>query len=148
MISHDLIQKAIINKLKGDATLITLIGSSNNVKESQWQGTTFNYPAIRIGEIQQTPLGAGTGDAILKGSSLTFRVESYSEEASSRQVSKINNQVVSILFDAFIYGYDDSSANTFNILRIACLNMGSNLRLEENLWYANSYFISELHKTS
>lgn len=144
MISEDLIQKAILTKLKADATLITLIGSANNIKESQWQGTTFSYPAIRVGSIRQSPVG-NTGNSRTRLSNILFAVESFSEDASSKEVKQINNRVYTVLFDTEIYGLNDSNVHTFNILKIDLISSGESMRLQDDLWYQQSNFTSEVH---
>jgi hypothetical protein len=142
MISNELIQKAILTKLKADATLVGYLGSSNNIKESQWQGSTFSYPANRIGEFFQVPLLNGTRTKL---SQITFRVETYSEKASSQECQKINGRVVDVLFDSFIYGLNDTGVHTFNLIKIDCVSSGNLVRVTENLWYCASNYRSELH---
>ena len=51
MISNDLVQAAIVAKLKADTTLVawlTARSAENEIRESQWQGTVFSFPAVRV----------------------------------------------------------------------------------------------------
>ena len=49
MISDELIQAAIISKLKATSSLTSLLAEGvAGVKEYQWQGDDFKYPAVRL----------------------------------------------------------------------------------------------------
>jgi hypothetical protein len=60
MISPELVQAGIITKLKADAALIawlTARSASSEIRENQWQGRQFVYPAIRVDLLPQTEPG-------------------------------------------------------------------------------------------
>lgn len=60
MINPNLIRAAIIAKLQADTALaawLTARSASSEIRESQWQGVTFVYPAIRIDLLPQTEDG-------------------------------------------------------------------------------------------
>ena len=42
------VQASWIAYLKAQSTLISLLANNSQVKESQWQGEIFSYPAVRI----------------------------------------------------------------------------------------------------
>jgi hypothetical protein len=48
MRTPDEVQVALIEHLKADATLITLLGTADNIKEVEWQGADYTYPAVRV----------------------------------------------------------------------------------------------------
>lgn len=56
MLRNDEIQAALIAKLKGNATIVALLSSSGDIKEDQWQGTNFVYPAVRLQLNSNEPL--------------------------------------------------------------------------------------------
>lgn len=60
MISLDLVQAAIIAKLKADIPLVnwlTGLSAVNEIRENQWQGLQFVYPAVRVDLLPQTEPG-------------------------------------------------------------------------------------------
>jgi hypothetical protein len=60
MISPELVQAGIITKLKADTALIawlTTYSAQNEVRENQWQGRQFVYPAVRVDILTQTEPG-------------------------------------------------------------------------------------------
>jgi len=60
VISHELVQAGIITHLKADAALIawlTTFSAQNEIRENQWQGVTFVYPAVRVDLLTQTEPG-------------------------------------------------------------------------------------------
>lgn len=48
MKTPDEVQVAFIEHLKADATLVALLGSADKIKEVEWQGAEFTYPAVRV----------------------------------------------------------------------------------------------------
>ncbi len=82
MISNDLIQAAIISKLKADSALIEWLterGSSKEIRENQWQGRSFSYPAVRVDLGTQTEQGNPPCY-----STMPFSIYSYTEDDSSQ----------------------------------------------------------------
>lgn len=60
MISPDLVQAGIITHLKADTALIawlTTYSAQAEVRENQWQGREFVYPAVRVDLLNQTEPG-------------------------------------------------------------------------------------------
>lgn len=60
MISPELIQAGIIAKLKADSALTTFLtdrSAGDEIRENQWQGRQFVYPAIRVDLLTQTEPG-------------------------------------------------------------------------------------------
>jgi hypothetical protein len=60
VISPDLVQAAIVSHLKADTALInwlTTYSAEDEVRENQWQGRAFVYPAVRVDLLPQTEPG-------------------------------------------------------------------------------------------
>ena len=56
MIDNDDIQAGLVAYLKAQTTtIVALLDSSGEIKEDQWQGTTFLYPAVRVDLGPQLP---------------------------------------------------------------------------------------------
>ena len=52
MISNNEIQEALTTKLQAETLVLAELSDTNEIREDQWQGTTFSYPAIRINMIR------------------------------------------------------------------------------------------------
>jgi hypothetical protein len=85
------VQIALLAYLKAQASLVTLLTVSNNIKETQWQGTDFVYPAVRVGN-DVLPSQDGCKPDEVEGAILCF-----SEQKSSKQCSQIASEVSKIL---------------------------------------------------
>lgn len=60
MISDELVQAGIIAKLKANLALTTFLtdrSAGDEIRENQWQGRSFVYPAIRVDLLTQTEPG-------------------------------------------------------------------------------------------
>ena len=87
MIANNNIQAAIITKLKADTDLVawlTARSASNEIRESNWQGAAFTYPAVRVQTGTQQP-GPDTSHCYLTTSEIPFTVLCFSESDSSQQ---------------------------------------------------------------
>jgi len=49
------VQEALVTLLKADAALAVDLGDANQVKEAEWRGKVFSYPAVRVDLIDMTP---------------------------------------------------------------------------------------------
>ena len=87
MLSNDDIQAGLVAKLKASTTIVALLASGTSIKEDQWQGTTFVYPAVRV------DLGMQLPRANCDGAEVTFSVLCYSEDASSRKADELAGTV-------------------------------------------------------
>ncbi len=86
MIAPHVIQADIIADILSQSSITSLLASVNEVREDQYQGTVYGYPAIRVALISQTPL-IGPYPCDLTTLNLTLRV--YTEGGSSRSNSVI-----------------------------------------------------------
>ena len=94
MFDNSVIQAAIITKLKAATALATILGGANTeIREDQWQGTRFVYPAVRVELGTQIPNGETNCTAV----NVPITVLCYSENSSSRQADQIAGVVSTIL---------------------------------------------------
>jgi len=48
MINHNEIQEFFITKLKANTALVNLMGANDEIRERQWAGLSYDYPAVRV----------------------------------------------------------------------------------------------------
>jgi len=87
LINPNNIQAGLLTKLQGTAAITSLLSSSAQIKEDQWQGTTFVYPAVRI------DLGKIYPVADCNECTVEFDIECFSEKDSSHESNNIAFQV-------------------------------------------------------
>ena len=93
MISPNLLQAAIVARLQANAVLIAALpDGANGVKEAEWHGTGFNYPAVRVDRPRLEPQPNG-GHCIDQVSNATIDVAIISKRESSRPASVIMGMV-------------------------------------------------------
>lgn len=139
MIANDILQKVIVARLKADAPLVAALnGSDEEVREQQWQGRNFTYPAVRVALGTQAPRIEMTP---CEWARLSFSILCLSEERSSQQTDNIaglvnaalHNKAWTVTADGF----------RFHFIRSAGLN--SAIRMSERVWRAEAFFIADLH---
>lgn len=60
IVANHLVQRGIVTKLKADTALIawlTARSAQSEIREDQWQGRNFVYPAVRVDLQPQEPVG-------------------------------------------------------------------------------------------
>jgi hypothetical protein len=83
MISNDDIQAGIIAYMKSKPAIVSLLSKAGDIKESQWMGTDFTYPAIRVYvDFSPTIPPCSPDDA-------NIGIEVYSEQKSSAEAQNI-----------------------------------------------------------
>lgn len=130
MIGPQTIQADIVTDVKGTASITSLLNTADEVRESEYQGRTFGYPAIRVAIVAQVPL---PGPEPCDLTRLSFVLRVYTEGGSSRSNSQIleqvNNRYHRRLFDA----------NTWrSVFRSVGLNNPT--RASEKLWRGEAMF--------
>ena len=85
MISNNEIQEALITKLKAETTVLAELSDTNEIREDQWQGSAFSYPAIRVRMYSNSPLENSDCDQ----TKIRVGLEVFSEDASSQQADTI-----------------------------------------------------------
>lgn len=86
----DEVQIALLAYLKAQTSLTALL-SAGEIKETQWQGVDFSYPAVRVGN-DVLPSQDGCSPDGVEGAVLVF-----TEDKSSKRCSQIAAQVSTIL---------------------------------------------------
>lgn len=144
MIGNDAIQAAIIAKLKANTALVawlTALSAGDEIRETQWQGTVFTYPAVRASVGNQLP-DAGMGTCYLSSGEFTFTVYSYSESDSSMQADQLAKLVNDALIGARLSG------TGFATMAIKCEGMPHATRQAERVWSAANVYRANLYETS
>jgi hypothetical protein len=59
MLSPTTVQAALVALLKADPLLVAALSSADAIKEAQWRGTKFAYPAVRVDISDMRPQGNG-----------------------------------------------------------------------------------------
>lgn len=132
MIPNDDVQAGIIAKLKANATLVAALNSSSEIKENQYQGAEFLYPAVRVS------VGTQTNDRrspFCAFGFLPFTVRVYSEQKSSQQADDILGKV-NFLHGTYITG------TGFILNNIECIGLTGAIRISEQLWMAEANYLS------
>ena len=91
---NDQIQYAIIDYLKDDATVLAEFDSSEEIKEDQWQGTTFEYPALRVNLIESKPSNQTQN---CSQAAIKLQIEVFTEDDSSRNCDRIAGIICNVL---------------------------------------------------
>jgi hypothetical protein len=137
MIDTDVIQAALIAKLKADTALVaflTSFGAANEIRESQWQGRDFIYPNVRL------ELGTHTdeGDPPCY-STMPFTVYSYSEKDSSREANQLAGYVNQALEQKNFSGIGFTSGIIVHDGLIAARRVSERVWQAVNLYQVNIY---------
>lgn len=91
MRTGDEARAALLAYLKSQSVITTLLASSGSIKEAQWQGVDFVYPAVRLSmDFIPSINGCGPDKA-------EFTIENFSEEKSSAQAETITSAMVKLL---------------------------------------------------
>lgn len=140
MISNDLIQAAIISHLKADTTLVdwlTALSAGEEIRETQWQGVQFGYPAVRVQIGTQMP--GGNGPCYVTTGETPFTVLSFSEHDSSQQADQLMGLVEDALLGNHLSG---SGFRTGPVLSDGLIKA---TRTGERLWQAVGLFRMQLY---
>lgn len=139
MISNALLQKALVAKLKADAALVVLLSNSDiEIREQQWQGRAFTYPAVRVNLLQQLPMFAMDP---CQWFSLAFSVFVLSEDRSSFEADNIASVVNGVLHEAAW----SETADDYRFHKCRSIGLNSAIRMSERVWRAEAFFNARLH---
>lgn len=93
MLGDELVQAAIITKLKSLTPLVTV--ASTEIRELEWQGDTFTYPNIRV-ELETNEWAFDEQEKCLL-QYVEFSIYCFSEQRSSKECSQIKSAVINAL---------------------------------------------------
>src|SRR5688572_30727847 len=102
MIDNDLIQAAIVAKLKANSPLTTWLAArstAGEIREGQFQGREFLYPSVRV-ELG-TQIEEGNPPCY---STLPFTIYAYSEKNSSQEANQLAGYVQDALLRKNVTG--------------------------------------------
>lgn len=91
-ITNDELKAALVAYLKSKSVITAALTTANEIREQQWQGVEFVYPAIRVAINSNRPDG---DNGCVHTSSVSIRV--FSEEASSLQCDQIAGIIATVL---------------------------------------------------
>jgi hypothetical protein len=131
MIANNIVQAAIVSWLQADANVIgSLPEAAVGVKEAQYQGSDYKYPAVRVRVVRQTPdpTKEQCDHARFIGS-----IRCYAEGPSSLPADRLAGIVNARLHRAQIAG-GTVGTDAFYIPRVYCEGLSGAIRLNERLW--------------
>jgi hypothetical protein len=83
MADGETVQASWVAYLKSKTALVSLLDSSLQIKEGQWQGDSFLYPAVRISvDYEPSIISCGPDD-------IEVTIEVFSEQKSSKEAAHI-----------------------------------------------------------
>ncbi len=130
MIPNPVIQADLIADLLSFTTLTALLHSAQEVREDQYQGTIFGYPAVRLALFQQAQIIQTEQCDLAR---LTVAVRCYAEGASSKLADTIAGVV-----NGRWHRYNFHGTGWVTWLRSTGL-VGA-VRVTENLWRAENLY--------
>lgn len=107
MADNETIWASWITYLKSKTALTNLLtnGGANEIRESQWQGDDFEYPAVRI-SMDYMPSSIDCFDSI------DVIIEVFSEQKSSKEAAHIAATIYGLLHNQQI---NDGTTNSWHI---------------------------------
>src|SRR3972149_5151749 len=110
MIDNNALQAAIVAKLKANAPWVAWLAArsaSSEIREAQWQGAEFLYPAVRVNVGTQTP--TENGPCYKENTEVDFLVSALSEQDSSKEADTLAGLVNTALLGQTLAGTGFSS---------------------------------------
>jgi hypothetical protein len=127
MIHNDKIQAALLARAKNIETILAKLSDTDEIREDQWQGREFSYPAYRIRIIRNEP----SNDCYQR---VEFSFQVFSEHSSSQQA----DDMCGTINDEF---HDKSfSRNSIRFTGVICSNLSPAMRVDERTWRAEAFF--------
>ena len=127
MIHNDRIQAALLARAKSIATILAKLTDTDEIREDQWQGREFTYPAYRIRIIRNEPISSCN-------QKVEFSFQAFSEQSSSKQA----DDMCGTINDEF---HDKSfSRNSIRFTGVICQNLAPAMRVDQRLWRAETFF--------
>lgn len=138
MIGNHVLQSDLVADLRAAVAITTLLASSGEVRELQYQGADFAYPALRIHIDDNRPIITREQ---CDHANLSFTVRVFAEGGSSRPASTIANAVNSRLHRRNLHG-----TGWYTWLRTSAF-LGPRM-VAENLWMVELVFRGVVYPTS
>ena len=129
---NDQLKAALLAKMQSNPTIVALLSASSDIKENQWQGKDFIYPAVRI---YVFPKGNLPTEANCNFSTIMMGINIFSEQDSSQECDYIAGIIGNELHTQSF----TSLAITFTGLIVKELNPA--IRIDDRTWQANIVLI-------
>ena len=147
MIGNQIVQAGIIAKLKANTDLLAVMvgvqagATVENIKEDQYQGRTFTYPAVRVDIQRQEPMNEKDQ---CDPAALFFTVRCYAQANSSQDADKLAEAVNNVLHKQQV---DHTSADgSYRIPRARSAGLAGAIRVSENLWMTSAAFTGNVNE--
>ena len=137
MYTYESVQAAIIQKLKADTGVTSLV-TGTEIREAFWQSRDFNYPNLRIQVLNDLPIGANP--CRNENGEVSFTVYSYTTEDSSLQCLRVMQKVKEALSGGFLLS---SSFRSGEIRRVRDILP---IREQSRVWRAQTLFVVNIFK--
>ena len=126
------VQGALITKLKAStvpAMLIDVNGvvHSDEIREVEWRGDKFYYPAIRVRVTHLTPTTVSSSCTDVTCETSIFVI---GEDYSSLRINQIASEIMQIF-----HGYS-GTIGTIRMSGVGCVQHAANFRQEDGVWVA------------
>lgn len=137
MISDELVQADLIAKLKSISSVVTLLpDGTSGIKELQWQGDTFQYPAVRLDlESNEYEFDEQERCNLWR---VEFSVYVFSQERSSKQCSTIKG-----LLENYLTGLGFTGTNA-KYSRLRLIDNVPAVREDERTWRSQLRYSTRL----
>lgn len=134
MIPNDKVQASLVAFLKSQAPLIAMLSATGDIKETQWQGTEFVYPAIRVVLQQHVPSVVDNDNC--NYDNLNFMIDVYTEDASSK-----NCDIIAGMVNNYLHHQQINQSNV-RFFFIRSIGLDHAVRQDTRLWRASVKFKS------
>jgi hypothetical protein len=143
VITNNQIQEVVVARLRDNTrpeiiALHAALATDEEIRENQFQGAEFAYPAIRVALTYLNPTeNIPCRDDVFRS---YFSIISYSEDASSLEADTIAGLVAEALDEAVI---DEPTFRTGNI---SLGSVNAAIRIGPRLWRAETFFRASIYQ--
>lgn len=137
VVSNNELAAGIRSKIIGISAIMDELASENEVREHQYAGKSYGYPAIRIDVQRQSPGVVNTEKCVVNQAFWVIRV--YDENDSSLDCDRIAGIVANQLDRSNI------DATNFQITVIYLNSLIGAVRVTEKLWMAQLVFTGNVY---
>lgn len=142
MVGNDEIQEQVVSRLKADTALVawlTALSAESEIRENQWQGTDFTYPAVRVDAEMLDPVA----DTCHPRNGLaTLTIFCFSEQKSSRQCNTLARMVNEAMINGQLFGAGFHSGIILGAGAVAAFQVGT------NVWRAANFYRLNVHESA
>jgi len=143
MIANQQIQEALVTRLKDGtrpeiAALHAVLAADDEIRENQFQGTQFAYPAIRVSFAYLNPTeNTPCRDDIFRS---YFSIIAFSEDTSSLEANTIAGLVAEALDEEML------NETAFRTGNISLGSVNDAIRIGPRLWRAEVFFRTSIYQ--